>query len=393
MLLASTKKVAKAMYKGRVRTMRFLSRHKQSILLSVVSAVLAVSLWGVSFRIWQAWSNTYLAPILTTTKIGPLQVRAFNAKNEIVAKWVSPQIEPILLPKEDLFLDIVQPGRIGYRHVIHPSDPRSEFNQRPYTALELATPLAPRWSIADVEWAVPVCLNSESLDKPKSVVGRVEKKICLFDMRNGDKQWQYVDPLGIDWGCTPRGPPSTFQPDRLTSIPDIDNDEVDDLVLSHPNLPELLCLSGSDGKELWRSRLFEGFVGSPTPDLVKLTPVLLEPIQAIDGINRVVVVVCPNDYLQGELNRWIVSINTTSGKAEWHRPSALYFSMTIFGPSKVAVLCIPLTFVRDMCFGRKTIGPRNKAVPIARPLRRLCLLVLALVRHVPFSIKNEQGNL
>ena len=190
--------------------MRFLRQHKQSIHWSVVSAVLAVSLWGVSFRIWQAWSNTYLAPILTTTEFGPLQVRAFNAKNEIVAKWVSPQIEPILLPKEDLFLEIVQPGRIGYRHVIHPSNPRIEFNQRPYTALELPTPLAPRWSIADVEWAVPVCLNRESLDKPKSVVGRVEKKICLFNMRNGDKQWQYVDPLGIDWGCTPRGPPSTM---------------------------------------------------------------------------------------------------------------------------------------------------------------------------------------
>ncbi len=302
---------------------RFLSRHKQSIRWSVVSAVLAVSLWGVSFRIWQAWSNTYLAPILTTTETGPLQVRAFNAKNEIVAKWVSPQIEPILLPKVDLFLDIVQPGRIGYRHVIHPSDPPNEFNQRPYTTLELATPMTPRWSIADVEWAVPVCLNRESLDNPKSVVVRIEKTICLIDLRNGDKQWQCVEPLGIDWGCTPRGPPSTFQPDRLTSIPDINNDGVDDIVLSHPNLPELLCLSGSDGKELWRSQLFESFAGSPTPDLVKLTPVLLEPIQAMDGINRLVVVVCPKDFGQGELNRWIVSVNATTGKAEWHRPSAL----------------------------------------------------------------------
>ncbi len=214
-------------------------------------------------------------------------------------------------------MDVIASQRLGYRKSIDPSRWRQDQFTDP--SVRLDDPQTHRWLVDDVLWYINADITRNSKSTNHCIVLRSDG-LALIDTETGKTLWTFHDPDKIEWGFSPRGCPATFQPDRCTVIKDTNDDGSQEIVFSHPNKAELLCLDSSDGRILWRTYLFESAGIQVTAP--KACPVVLQELPGRDaGRSSLGVVVA--SYDEQLANRWLINIDLADGKAQWHFGSQL----------------------------------------------------------------------
>ncbi len=98
-------------------------------------------------------------------------------------------------------------------------------------------------------------------------------------------------------------------------IQDINNNGCQEIVLAHPHHPELLCLDGQEGAELWRAQLLDA-ANIQTAVESSLCPIVLQAFDHEVG-EELCVVVAPHDPTLAATNRWLMSVDPVLGKVLW----------------------------------------------------------------------------
>ncbi len=154
--------------------------------------------------------------------------------------------------------------------------------------------------------------------------------LLLLDADSGAKLWSFDDKQ-TQWGNSVRGCPSSFQPDRCVLIQDINNNGCQEIVLAHPHRPELLCLDGQEGAELWRAQLLDA-ANIQTAGASSLCPIVLQAFDHEVGA-ELCAVVAPHDPTLAATNRWLMSVDPVLGKVLWKLAS----QQSLAKPTKTTV--------------------------------------------------------
>ncbi len=295
-----------------IRYPQFFSSQPHLLKVASLSAVSAIALMLLGGTAWRAYSDANMIPIAFETISGDsVSVTAVDASGNRFAAFTAPAIE-VLLPGNELRLDVIAPQRLGYQRSIDPAHLRQNEFTEPMIVLK--EPQSHRWMLDDVLWYENRDINRNLKSSNHCIVLRSDG-LALIETRSGKILWTFQDPDKIEWGHSVRGCPATFQPDRCAVINDTNGNGSQEIVFAHPNKAELLCLDSLDGRELWRHGLFES---SLIQAATALCPIVIQEFPGLAGGNSSLgVVFASHDFQSALLNRWLVNMDPSDGSVRW----------------------------------------------------------------------------
>ncbi len=296
-----------------VRVFRTLISQKTFVKTVVLSAVATMATIGIGSIAWRAYSNTRMIPVIFASDSGDwLSVTAQDNSGNQIAKFTTAD-GLVLLPREKIHLDVVASQRLGYKRKIDPV-PTTRFEN--VKTIQLEDPQSHCWILDDVLWFLNCNFTRNGKSASQCIALRSDG-IQLLEADSGKILWTFQDPDHIDWGNSVRGCPSTFQPDRCALMEDTNGNDSDEIVFAHPDKPELLCLDGETGQQLWRSNLLES-AGIQTPNAGSFCPIVLQEFADANGALSLAVVVACHAPALSKTERWLLSVDPATGKVRWN---------------------------------------------------------------------------
>lgn len=295
-----------------IRHFRNFTSDKSQFQLAGLAVVASVALLMIGVAVSKAYSGLQKYPILLSSASGEvLTVSLRDSAGTKLSQFTGTDAEFLAVPGQELLLDVSALHRLSYQRMIDPNP--DAYNIHEYA---LAEPQSQRWLLPDVVWY----LNRGIVRHGKSTehcIALCSDGLVMLEVSSGKTMWQFRDPAGIRWGNTIRGCPASFQPDRFTVIQDINGNDCEELVLAHPERAELLCLDSHDGKQLWRTDLLQS-AGIQTPNADSLCPIVIQEFSKKNGHESALCVVVASRVpkLSGA-DRWIMSVEPTTGKVMW----------------------------------------------------------------------------
>lgn len=295
-----------------VRTICNLVRQPSIMKTAWIAAVASLMLFWAGHVAWRTYSNSKMIPVIFDSKSGDwLAITAKDATGQPIAKFTTTDGE-VMLPRKPIQLDVVASQRLGYTQSIDPT-PSNIYEST--KSILLDDPQSPRWIMDDMRWFQPrpIIRNGKSANVCFALRGN---SIQLMASDTGEIHWKFNDPQNVLWGNQKRGCPSSFQPDRFALIADTNRNGSPEIVLAHPNAPELLCLDCEMGEELWRCNLLES-TGIQTPNATSLCPIVVQEFVDEDRISRLSVVIASRNPELADQDRWLMNVHPATGQVQW----------------------------------------------------------------------------
>ena len=302
-----------------VGLLRAAMRQRALVQTAIVASLCTVAILFLGSVAWRVYCNSSLVPVSFETASGEsVSVTAVDSLGNRLATFTAPTTE-VLLPNKEIQLDVIASQRLGYKRSVDPSRMKQDAFDDPI--IQLKDPQSHRWMLDDVFWTISQDMTRHGASANHCIVLRNDG-LSLIETRSGSVLWTFRDPDQIEWGRSVRGSPATFQPDRCAVIKDTNGNGSQEIVFSHPEKAEVLCLDSSDGKQLWRSDLLSSAgVQTTSP---ALCPIILQEFPgSVDGSTSLAVVVASRDSELALSDRWLVNVDPSDGKTRWHFGSQL----------------------------------------------------------------------
>ena len=297
-------------------TIRFLrsSVNAKTIGQSAIVACIAIALMWLGVVTWRYYSKSTMHPVVFESRSGEwLKVTASDASENLITIFSVPSDE-VLLPGNEVHLDVSASQRLGYRRRIDPTSSNA-FNK--VKAIYLDEPQKQSWMVDDILWyeCCDVIRDGKSLN---CCIALRPNGLELLDTSTGRPLWSFHDDQ-THWGKSVRGCPSSFQPDRCVVIQDTNGNDCQEIVFAHPHRPELLCLDSSSGEQLWRINLIDS-AGILARNPLSICPIVMQQLGRANEA-ELCVVVAPYDPSLATTNRWLMSVDPVLGKVRWQLAS------------------------------------------------------------------------
>ncbi len=320
---ANSQPVAARRQHAAIRFLRGAINQKTVVQTAIVS-VAAIGLMWLSSAAWRAYADSKLHPVIFESRSGEwLTVTASDTADKPISTFMVPS-EEVLLPGKEVRLDVNSSQRLGYRRTI---DPTSSNIDEKVKTIYLDDPQSHRWVVDDILWyqSLDILRNGTSAN---CCIALRSDGLVLLDTSSGNSLWSFHDANTL-WGNSVRGCPSSFQPDRCVVIQDTNDNGCQEIIFAHPQRPELLCLDGEDGEQLWRTNLLDS-ASIQTPNPLSVCPIVLKEFNHVVG-SELCVVVAPYVAELTVTNRWLMSVDPVLGKVRWKLAS----QQSLANPAKV----------------------------------------------------------
>jgi serine/threonine protein kinase len=317
------------------RAVRWVRKRRRGVVLAVAPAVASVLLVvGAVFS--QLWYNESQLGHVALTTDGPMLLAELLDENDELAMpaFSVPTAQPVALPAGSYRLRLSASGllsetwRLHVERGIEREYPVRLGDQLLWPPIEVKNVQVSGSNLPFGEAKVPQLPEILDLAGRADLIERTDHGVRRLDGRTARPVWEVTFdaknlPPGQDleeWTRILADPPGSLNDNVSGNLvrpaPDLDGDEVPDLVWACRTTPSLLALSGKDGKLLWWFRAFPDQPGRLDGVEARLArgSVIGQPAMVdVDGDGRPDLIV----FLNVGEQSWVEAVSGRTGSALW----------------------------------------------------------------------------